>query len=95
MSVTLEELRRITATLYDHLETRGVRTIDLDGDYYWSIPREQRNDPTQEPTVKSIGQLSDDLEELRRIQRGETEPIGYALVWLASILREVGEQTVG
>jgi len=38
---------------------------------------------------------SDDWNELQRIVRGESAPIAYALVWLAAILRRVGEQAVG
>lgn len=92
MTVTLADLRQITLRLYDHLEQRGVQPPQ---DYYWSIPREQRIDVTKEPTEHTLGQLSDDLNELARISTGETEPISYALVWLSSVLHELGETTIG
>jgi hypothetical protein len=95
MSMSINELRRITARLYDHLEERGVKRVELGGDYYWSIPREQRLDVTKEPTEHTLGQLSDDLSELARIGNGDAEPIAYALVWLSSVLRELGETTIG
>lgn len=67
--------------------------LPLVQDYYWSIPREQRGNYSGEPTEHTLGQLSDDLAELRRINAGEAEPVGYAFVWLAAVLRELGETT--
>ncbi len=61
----------------------------------WAVEREQRIDPTREPTALSLGQLSDDIQELKRIGELDVEPIGYACVWLSNILRELGEKTVG
>ena len=95
MTLTLADLREITTRLYDHLEAVHPGPIELEADYYWSIPREQRNDPTTEPTQFTIGQLSDDVMELRRIRDGEAAPVGYALVWLSAVLRELGETTKG
>jgi len=95
MSINITDLRRITLRLYDHLEQRGVHSLDPRQDYYWSIPREERLDVTKEPTQHTLGQLSDDLAELARIGDGDMEPVGYALVWLSSVLRELGETTMG
>ena len=72
-----------------------MRSVAISVDYYWSIPREQRLDVTKEPTEHTLGQLSDDLSELTRIDDDEAEVISYALVWLSSVLRELGETTVG
>lgn len=95
MTLSITELRQLTAVLYDHLEAANAGPIEIENDYYWSIPRTQRHDPMNEPTEFTIGQLSDDLMELRRIKDGSAEPIGYALVWLSSVLREIGEGAVG
>ncbi len=92
MQITLEELRRVTDRLYDHLASRAHQTIDVPDVYYWSIPRDQRVDRYDEPKEFTIGQTSDDWEELRKISAGESDPLGYGLVWLSSILREIGEQ---
>ena len=92
MQVTLEDLRAVTERLYDHLASQGHQELDVPDVHYWSIPREQRVDRYEEPTDLTIGQTSDDWERLRRIRTGESEVVGYALVWLASVLREIGEQ---
>lgn len=93
--MTLEELRDITNLLLQHLHDRGVRSVQFREDYYWTIPREQRLDMSREPTTFVIGQLSDDLQELDRVRTRDRDILAQHLVWLASILQELGETVVG
>ena len=51
-------------------------------------------DPIKDPSNFSLGQLSEDGQRLSQILAGETPPIGYALVWLGSILRAAGQTIV-
>lgn len=95
MNVSIDELRKITEILLNHVEQTGVQTVELAHDYYWHVPQESRYEPYTEPGELSMGQLSDDWAELQRISRGEKDPLGYGLVWLASVLRAVGEETAG
>jgi hypothetical protein len=95
MRITTDELRRATLAVLAHLERTGRGTIELDADYYWSIAPEQRYDVYTRPDDLSIGRLSDDWAEVAAIARGDEDAVGYALVWLASVLRAVGERTVG
>lgn len=95
MRITTAELRKATDALLSHLEKSGHTTVDVDQDFYWSIASEQRYDPYTVPKELSMGQLTDDWAEVSSIMQGEKEPVGYALVWLSSILRAVGEKHVG
>jgi hypothetical protein len=94
MRVTTDELRAAANALLQHLDDTGYGVVDLDADYYWSVAPDQRYNVYEEPVDLSVGQLSDDLAEVRAIGTGEKEPIGYGLVWLSSVLRAVGERTV-
>ncbi|MGE0610476.1 MAG: hypothetical protein AB7O62_25530 [Pirellulales bacterium] len=94
MDVKINELRMLTNMLLDNLEKSGHSTIALPHDYYWSVPKQLEYDPYKEPTSLTLGQLSDDLIELESVARGEKEPVAYALVWLASILRAIGQDLV-
>lgn len=94
MDVHIKELRAVADKLFRHLLESGHETIDLPQDLYWSIPKEARYDPYSQPTELTLGQLSDDLAELKRIESGEVEPLSFALVWLAAVIRAVGEETV-
>lgn len=94
MRIPLAQLRQVTNQLYDHLEAQGHSSVEIPHDYYWEIPKEQRCDVYRDPAGLTMGQTSDDWEELRKILTGESEPIAYALVWLAALLREIGEEVV-
>lgn len=95
MRITTGELRRAAELLLTHLEQQGQSAVEIEQDYYWSIAPEQRYDAYNQPGELSMGQLSDDWAEVRAIAQGQKEPLGYGLVWLSSVLRAVGEKTVG
>ncbi len=83
--------------LFDHLNELGIHEVNLDIDYYWNIPPEFAYDVLSEPGRDdlTIGQLSSDWRELRAQLDGETPILAYKFVWLASILRAIGETTSG
>lgn len=95
MRITTTELRAAAELLLAHLEKSGRGTLEVEQDFYWEIPPKERYDPYAQPQELSLGQLSDDWVEVSAIVRGEGQPVGYALVWLASLLRAVGENNVG
>jgi hypothetical protein len=90
----LDEIESAVHVLVQHLKQQGAQA-ELSDDYYWEISEDERYDPTKSPTDFSMGQLSEDVERLRQILRGDAPPIGYALVWVASLLRRIGSTHVG
>ncbi|HND30745.1 MAG TPA: hypothetical protein PLA94_12130 [Myxococcota bacterium] len=90
MKIAIAELRAVANMLFDHLERPGHTEITVDADFYWSIPKEQLYSVDRAPTSLTIGQLSDDYCELRRIQAGAAVPIAYGMVWLSTLLRYIG-----
>ncbi|EYF04837.1 Hypothetical protein CAP_3863 [Chondromyces apiculatus DSM 436] len=91
--MTTDALRRATLTLLAHLDATGQREMEIEEDFYWNVPADQRYDPYEKPEALTLGQLSDDGSEIQRILAGEREPTGLAMVWLATILRRVGEKS--
>ena len=91
MEVSLERLRAVADALFSHLETNGVTSLTISEDYYWEVPAVARYDRYEEPREHTVGQLSDDVAELDRMIDGERPMVGYGLVWLAAILRRLGE----
>jgi tetratricopeptide (TPR) repeat protein len=87
-------LRRVFNLLMEHMEAIGQGAIDLPGDFYWDVPAEALYDPYSEPEQLNLGQLSEDWAKLRSLASGETPPVGYALVWLASVLRACGQSAL-
>jgi hypothetical protein len=94
MKVDLAELRSVTDLLIQHAIDAGVREVELSSDYYWDVPAASRYDRADAPTALDIGQLSEDLTFLAEIDNGVRPPVAYGLVWVAALLRFVGEQVV-
>ncbi|HEY0764151.1 MAG TPA: hypothetical protein VGD61_17370 [Pyrinomonadaceae bacterium] len=94
MRINVHELQHISDRLFSHLEEIGQNSVEITDDYYWEIPQELRYDAIKEPKEFDVGQLSDDWLELQQILHGTNAPISYALVWLSSLLRNIGEKVV-
>lgn len=95
MRVSTDELRQAMEVLLRHLEETGQKEFQIDEDFYWSVPKEALYDQYEPPGELSIGQLTSDWDEVKEILERRKEPIGYALVWLSSVLRAIGEKTRG
>jgi hypothetical protein len=94
MKINTTELRQAFEIFMSHLDECGQSNIQIEEDYYWNIPWDSRYDPLEKPTDLTMGQLTDDWNEVQRIARGERDAIGYGLVWLSTILRRIGETTL-
>ena len=86
------ELQAIAHRLFAYLEETGRDEFEVSEDYYWSIEKDEVYDPLKDPKNLTMGQLSDDWNELKSILEGDSPPIGYALVWFSAILRIIGEK---
>lgn len=95
MEADLATLRKMCDALFVHLEGSGIEVVEIPVDYYWFIPAPEVYDPYIEPTELTLGQLSFDWTELLAVLEGDRPILGYHLVWLASLLRAVGEQVKG
>jgi hypothetical protein len=94
MQINIARLRTITDHLLEHLFQEGIVEVELTSGYYWQIEPELRYDKHEEPASFTMGQLSEDLHFLEQIENGERPPVAYGLVWVAALLRYVGEQVV-
>ncbi len=91
MSINIQELKEISAKIFDFLEKNGKKELDLNNDLYWYIPNTICYDPYNIPDNKklTLGEISSDIENLRNTNN---QPIEYSLIWLASILRAAGDE---
>jgi hypothetical protein len=95
VKIAVSDLSAVSQKLLAHLEHLGVREVEIEVDYYWRVPPEQLYDTARSTVEPDLGQLSDDWEKLRMIQRGERQPVAAALEWLGATLRAVGERVAG
>jgi hypothetical protein len=91
-SINLRELQQATNRLFDHIiKTRGVESIELRQNFYWSTPTEQFYDVKNDPKQLDVGSLYDDWEFVQSLTRDETEPVAFQLTEVAPLLRYIGE----
>ena len=91
MQIELDEIRKAVLILINHVELKHGPTVDVDKDYYWHVQSAELYDPYSKPTDLTIGQISENATEIRQIISGERAPLSYGLVWIAAILRAVGD----
>lgn len=95
MHIEISALRAITDELLSRIEQRGIKAVELNYDYYWSIPAKLRYDTYDEPSEFNMGQLSEDLAFVNEMLSGVRPPVSYGLVWISSLLRYIGETVPG
>ena len=94
ITVPVSLLRATAQSLLDHLEEVQGDTVSLTHDFFWAIPQEQLYDPYVSPSDLTLGQLTESIANLQRIADDTDLEVSYALVWLADVLRAVGQSVV-
>lgn len=93
MNVRIDVLRAALNALLTHAEERQGKSVEVDDDLYWFVPKELLSKPETEPTGLTLGSLVDDWSQVAEIGTGAKEPFGYALVWASTVLRAIGDRT--
>ena len=87
MKVNLDEISKLVMILISNLKESKGTEIEINNDYYWDISSDQLYNPYDNPTNMSLGQLSDDLNEISRLFKSKEEAIPYDLKRIAEILK--------
>jgi hypothetical protein len=92
--IDIIELEKVTQLAFDHCRNVGLDSVEVDEDFYWVVEQEYRYNPNKVPerAEMGLGQLSDEIDEIRRVASGEKDPTGFTLVRLAALLRFIGER---
>lgn len=95
LQIQVSEIEKAVARLLEALREREGEVVELpESDYYWAIPPEEMFDPYHKPEGCTLGQLSDDLEELGRIAGGQAPAVSVDFVKLSAVLAVIGCKTV-
>lgn len=88
MIVNIEELKSILIHLLVQLQKSKGNIIELPMDYYWDISLDEIYNPYIEPQNINLGQLSDDIEELKNAKVNDNL-IPYDLKRVANLLTAI------
>lgn len=93
--INVKRMRAAVNAILDHLiEDLGIEKVAInDGeDFYWECPPTEAYDASKKPAELDAGRLSDDVDFVNLIQRGQCGDVAYNLVHVAPLLRYIGEK---
>lgn len=88
MKISVDEIQKVTLLLLSRLKESKGDAIEITYDYYWDISDEELYNPYEEPKNITLGQLSDDIEEIQRLVNSD-DAIMYDLKRLAVIFNAI------
>ena len=86
MRVNINNLQKIISLLLLKLKEAKGNEIEIENDFYWDILSDELYNPYNEPKNISLGQLSDELKEILRLQTTD-DAIIYDLKRVSNILK--------
>lgn len=97
LRIPLDQLRAVFQRIADHLAEIEGPSVEVDYDYFWSIPPEEMYDPFNVPQPENLtmGQAYDSWSFLEGLLAETRGPVAYDLVWLADVLKAIGHQGAG
>ncbi|MEU3756318.1 hypothetical protein AB0H17_26725 [Streptomyces olivoreticuli] len=95
LRIPLDQLRQAFEAALRHVEASAGHTVALEEDYFWSVPGDELYDVLNEPKSLTIGQLSESWQHLEDLLADQDRALGYHLVWLADIIRAIGQDSTG
>ncbi len=94
LQIPLDQLRHAFELALHHIEaSAGSEVVALEHDYFWSVPGDELYDVPNQPRTITIGQLSESWQHLEDLLADPGRAVGQHLVWLADILRAIGQTT--
>ncbi|MFB7867579.1 hypothetical protein [Streptomyces sp. NPDC056069] len=93
LRIPLDQLRTAFELALQHIEASAGSAVGLEHDYFWSVPGDELYDVLNEPKTITIGQLSESWQHLEDLLADPNRAVGHHLVWLADVLRAIGQDT--
>ncbi|MEU8679632.1 hypothetical protein [Streptomyces sp. NPDC048560] len=93
LHIPVEKLREVLDVLLNHV-AQDADHVTVEREAFWSIPADEVYDVYQEPKELTIGMVSESWRNLEAMTGDNPRVVGYGLVWLAEVLRAIGDETV-
>jgi hypothetical protein len=93
--IELRVLKNSVNAVLDHLvEDLGLEKVKIadEEDFYWNCEAPGAYDKSKKPIDLGVGRLSDDVDFMRKIRRGQSADISYNLIHVAPLLLYIAEK---
>ncbi len=95
MRIDINEVEKALSNLLNELRNQKGDVIEIEPvDYYWAIDRDELYNPYNDPTHLTLGQLTDDLEEMKKLGDSGAAPVAQNWVKISPVLAALGHKTV-
>ncbi|MFD4669895.1 hypothetical protein ACFWNN_09180 [Lentzea sp. NPDC058450] len=91
VDVPVDRLKGVFDLLLERIRA-GEQVVRIDEEAFWSVPRDQAYEMNSEPSELTIGMLSESWAHLERMLSDPDSAVGYGFVWLADVLRALGDE---
>ncbi len=89
-TIKIDVMKAASEKLFAYLEEIGVSEIPLNHDYHWVMKHKEAVDPTKEPELRMLGQLTDNYDAMNRLLKDQDYRTTHDFVWLATLLDYIG-----
>lgn len=90
--VPADELKRVFNLLIERI-LADEQVLEINKEAFWSVPRDQAYDIYSDPGDLTIGTLSESWGQLEQMLSDPNRVVGHGFVWLAEVLRAIGDET--
>jgi hypothetical protein len=91
--ISLADISDIFHLLFQKYQELNIDFIETKKEYYWDIDKHELYDPYNEPKNLTLGQLSFDLEELKKIASENRNVVSYDLELIARVLKVISVES--
>lgn len=95
MKINVGDLGKSIDILLEQFRIIYGDNINIDTDFYWSIPHLQKIDMSENPDPElNVGSLMDHVDVVERLARGDIEPSPLMLRDVGEVMKHLGEATL-
>lgn len=91
-AVSIDQLRRTVLAVLDHVQATYGDTIELESDYFWSVPEDAKFDVYTKPAELTVGQVSEVCEHLTRLGEPGRDVATFQLRWFAQLFEAIAHE---
>ncbi|MFI6084705.1 hypothetical protein ACIBBB_27665 [Streptomyces sp. NPDC051217] len=91
VDIPVDKLKSVLDLLVERIRA-GEQVLEINKEAFWSVPPDQAYEIYSEPRDLTIGMLSESWGHLEDMLSDPDRVVGQGFVWLAEVLRAIGDE---